>query len=155
MQVLVLDHNLINEDGFAALASGINRNAALQSLSLAYCGLGPQSAALLANILTPDSVLAVSVMQPSLQFLNLSGNALCGQGLSYLCAGLRRSMSIASINLADIGVTVNDLEAIRTLARSMASNISIAHLDFTRNFIGASFYRVVSDVFKLAEIRER
>lgn len=137
LQVLVLDHNLIGDAGFATLATGLKRCKALERLSLASCGLGPPSAACLAGILIPSDDLKVSSLQPSLKFLNLSGNVLGGAGLSQLCPGLKAAPLLGSVALAGVGVGSHDLISIRELAEAMAVNSCFAHLDFAANEIGA------------------
>lgn len=150
MQTLVLDHNAIGDAGFATLASGLKRCAALKKLSLAYCGLTGAATNLLADILTPSDTLQVSVMQPHLEYINLSGNALGAPGLLQLSSGLKTCESIGSVALLSVGVQDQDMGAVQALVEAMAVNSTFAFLDFRGNDIGKPLH----DESAVAVLRE-
>lgn len=67
-----------------------------QQLHLDYCGVGPEGAIKLAQLLSMPS--------SALQTLSLQGNMLGDDGLLHLSLGLARSIKLAKLNLSDNGI---------------------------------------------------
>lgn len=61
-----------------------------------YCGIGPDGAIKLAQLLSMPS--------SALETLSLQGNALGDDGLYHLSLGLARSKSLVTLNLSDNGI---------------------------------------------------
>ncbi|CAD7698882.1 unnamed protein product, partial [Ostreobium quekettii] len=85
LSVLVLDHNLVGDEGMSALAAGLRRCASLKRLSLAHCGLRELAPKLLGPIVAGEGAPGDGELRPKLESLNLQGNPLAAQGLVNLC----------------------------------------------------------------------
>jgi hypothetical protein len=140
VQELVLNHSILEDDGFEALAPGLNRCSTLTKLSLSCCSLGPRAAALLSDILAPSDSAARLAVQPSLRFLNLSDNPFGAQGLINLCPGIRAAAALQSLGLRSIGIggSVGVLGSVTQLASAVVASKQLQHLDMDGNPIGVT-----------------
>ncbi|MEW5298518.1 MAG: hypothetical protein WDW36_001632 [Sanguina aurantia] len=137
LQVLVLDHNHLGDDGVVLLLAGLRRCKTLKQLSMAHCGIGHCGASCLGKHLKLDPVPAVAEQQPKFLQLNLSGNPMGGEGLIGLCEGLRDCATLKVISLASISLQEQDNLACEVLSDLLASNTSIDQVDLDHNHIGA------------------
>lgn len=138
LQVLVLDHNQLGDQGAKLLAPGLKRCAPLVQLSLAHCGIGPAGAAALSASLHPDPNRQLAEAQPKYKFLNLSGNPLCAEGVKALASGLPYVTSLKVLLLAGVELSdsPSDLQALQALGDALALNTSIDQVDLDANAIG-------------------
>lgn len=93
IQILKLDHNQFGSDGVIALSEGLAVNPILRMLSLTYCGIGPEGA---------DALFEIMIYQKSaLEEVNLSGNLLKNEGVAKLLQGVSIAKSLKKILIAD------------------------------------------------------
>merc|ERR1719231_1095947 len=128
---LKLDYNsTLGAEGVTALCRGLRTNSTLKQLHLPYCDIGPLGGAPLGEMLSYNR-LALTV-------LNLQGNKLGGIGLKAMCPGMKASVSITSISLADngIGNSDDDLASLKALATALMASQTLTHVDILYNRIG-------------------
>ncbi|TYZ64648.1 hypothetical protein PybrP1_000415 [[Pythium] brassicae (nom. inval.)] len=124
---LNLKYNLsVGDAGAAVLCEGLFANSVLKQLHLDYCGIGPEGAIKLAQL--------VSMPSSAVETLSLQGNALGDDGLLHLSLGLARSSKLATLNLSDNGIRHN-LEALVAFRDALVRGKALAHVDFTFNQI--------------------
>lgn len=136
LQVLVLDHNHLGDDGMKRLATGLKRCSKLKTLSVSNCGVGGGGASALNDTLVPDEQDSGALLQPRYVHINLSRNPLGGAGLSALCPGVSACASLKVLNLSDCGISELHLPAIQSFAEAVGANTSLEQVDFNVNFIG-------------------
>lgn len=138
MQVLVLDHNKLLDEGMISLAHGLHACSTLTQLSAAHCGFSASGAKAIAEVLKNTSPTSTGASRPKLQFLNISGNRIGAEGLVALCPGISTAVSLLSVGLRDIGVgdTSLDVHASGQLAGAAVASQALQHLDFSCNHIG-------------------
>jgi len=90
---LRLDYNQFGAPGVEKLCLGLAQNAALRTLSLQYCGIGPEGGQHLSQILM--------YIKSALEDLRLRGNNLGREGVVDVFIGARRAKVLRSLDIFD------------------------------------------------------
>eukprot|EP00746_Dinoflagellata_sp_MGD_P000081 gnl/MRDRNA2_/MRDRNA2_100149_c0_seq1.p1 gnl/MRDRNA2_/MRDRNA2_100149_c0~~gnl/MRDRNA2_/MRDRNA2_100149_c0_seq1.p1 ORF type:complete len:355 (+),score=66.54 gnl/MRDRNA2_/MRDRNA2_100149_c0_seq1:95-1066(+) len=90
---LRLDYNQFGAPGVEKLSLGLAQNATLRTLSLQYCGIGPEGGQYLAHILM--------FIKSALEDVRLRGNNLGRAGVVDVFIGARRAKCLRSLDLFD------------------------------------------------------
>lgn len=90
---LMLDHNLIGNEGLNLLVSGLRRSPFIIELSLSYCGLTEESANSIQQM--------IMFLKTNLEILNLQGNTLGKNGAFQIFRALEANSKMKEINMAD------------------------------------------------------
>ncbi|KAG9407653.1 hypothetical protein AC1031_002372 [Aphanomyces cochlioides] len=143
LQTLKLNcNNAIGDDGVQELCQGLFTNTTIKQLYLDFCSISSEGAIYLAQLL--------SMTKSSLQTLSLQGNNIEDTGLLHLSKGLRRSTSLAKINLSDNGLR-NDLEAMAAFRDAMLHCKSLATVKFSFNVIDVDSANILLEALESAE----
>lgn len=137
--VLKLDHNEFGDAGMIKLAQGLAENTVLQELSLTYCGIGPEGAEGLFEILI--------YVNCGLTTLDLQGNMLMNDGVCRVLHALKVNKSLVSLCLVD-NQFGEDPKVTTKLAEVFHNNDTLLKLDLLHNGIyddGARFIRNALD----------
>lgn len=122
---LNLDENGISNEGCEALAEVLQKNTALQTLSLSSNGIG-----------TPGGErLAAALPLSSVEWLCLSRNSIADTGVSEL--GKWLAQSSCPLKYLDISDNQITHRGARNLADSLRKNHSLTHINFSRNALKA------------------
>uniref|UniRef100_K3WLM3 Uncharacterized protein n=1 Tax=Globisporangium ultimum (strain ATCC 200006 / CBS 805.95 / DAOM BR144) TaxID=431595 RepID=K3WLM3_GLOUD len=116
----------IGDAGVSALCDGLFTNTVLKQLHLDYCGIGPDGAIKLAQL--------VSIRSSVIETLSLQGNSLGDDGLYHLSLGLARSITLVTLNLSDNSIR-HSTEALTAFRDALTRAKALAHIDFTFNHI--------------------
>ncbi|DBA78353.1 TPA: hypothetical protein ACH3X2_008291 [Trebouxia sp. C0005] len=137
LTVLTLSYVDLGDAGMHILCKGISRCSPLQKLTLSFCNVGASGAALLAEAITPtEPPPGKPVWQPKLTFLDLQGNALGGEGMSKLCAGLAGCTTLAEVNFMAVGITEQHQESVRLFANVASCHPALQIINLDGNLIG-------------------
>jgi len=130
---LKLDYNTtLGTEGVANLCRGLRSNCTLKQLHLCYCGIEGEAGSALSDVL--ENTMS------ALEWLNLSGNRLGGEGLSALCRGLMVNTKCTHLFLADnmIDQGEQDVRALELFRDClMTPTVGLTHVDLMYNRIGA------------------
>lgn len=129
LQILRLDHNQVGARGLARLLDGLGGAAGLRTLSLNYCGIGPEGGEALAGMLRSPRV--------DLRMLSAEGNRLGSLGAAALGRGLRDAAAkrVACLNLA-LNFVGEDVPAVEELAAGVAAHPELSSVNLDGNLIG-------------------
>ncbi|DBA76265.1 TPA: NACHT, LRR and PYD domains-containing protein 12 [Trebouxia sp. C0004] len=137
LTVLTLSYVDLEDAGMHILCKGISRCSPLQKLTLSFCNVGASGAAFLAEAITPtEPPPGKLVRQPKLTFLDLQGNALGGEGMSKLCAGLAGCTTLAEVNFMAVGITEQHHESVRAFANVASCHPALQIINLDGNLIG-------------------
>jgi len=153
---LYLGSTSIGEGGLSSVVGALSLGFRLEGLSLPGNSLGDGGAKLLANALGSKNKLGISCSLKvinldgngisaagalvlakafsavsELRSLSLSDNQLLDQGISFLCAGLKRGSQIHSLRLQGAGIT--DIGAGKLATLLEAPSLSISTIRVERN----------------------
>ena len=127
IQILKLDHNQFGGDGVMALSEGLAVNPTLRMLSLTYCGIGPEGAEAIFEILIYS--------KSALEEVNLSGNLLKNDGVVKVLQGVSIAKSLKKILLADNQFS-DEEKVLMALEFCMTKNDKLGRYDLKFNNIG-------------------
>eukprot|EP00873_Tetraselmis_striata_P015127 jgi/Tetstr1/435391/TSEL_002648.t1 len=137
LRILVLDHNLLSGRVLELLCRGIARCHSLKQISLAHCGIDEASAPSLVQILrTAPEAFDKDASALRLQHVNLQGNPLGGGGLTTVSEGICLNSTLTAINLADIGVSDDNLPGLESFRNALLMHPVMFKVDFSMNHIG-------------------
>mmetsp|Transcript_11683 Transcript_11683/g.26034 ORF Transcript_11683/g.26034 Transcript_11683/m.26034 type:complete len:280 (+) Transcript_11683:243-1082(+) len=121
---LVLDFNRFGTEGVEKLAIGLSQNRTLRSLSMQYCGIGPEGGAHIGTILV--------YVWSKLEELLLRGNELAAPGTKDILIMAKRAKALKRISMAHNGIR-DAGEVVEALVDLMKTRDNIAKYDFLAN----------------------
>ena len=148
LKKLSLDHNPgIGDAGCRGLCEGLRTNSSLEALGLEFCGIGPDGARRIAQVIyTPTC---------KLKTIRLMGNKILRQGFVNLAMGLKKNETVQVLDVGDNEIgeyppTDTDRLALEQVIEMLVDNKTLTALNLDLNFIGSSGYNLLD-----AECRRR
>ena len=126
-ELYILCDQSISDCGVVALCRGLATNRGLKALSIVGCGVGPEGAEGMADILRYKS---------KLECVSLRSNQLMGRGLLALAGAIKENKSLKFLNVANISVGPLDTEPVEKFGEAIVACESLSCVDFNYNPVG-------------------
>lgn len=136
---LMFDHNNIGDDGLKFLCDGLRKSPYIEELSLSYCGLGPQAANYLQQL--------IMNIDTKLEVLNIQGNSLGAEGCYQLLRALELNKKLKVVNISDNQIGEEKL-FVDQLTKALETNNFLHNINISYNGIYQDTARLLLEIQK-------